>query len=130
MSCYVGKGDVAIVRVRKDVMLLRERGKMAILFPGKLDKYHRDYSLVNFKHDKSRFESQKVFHPKLRILYSGRFNCYLYNVIPLFGIIMEEGPLYLSFVKEKLRPRIIQYFMCTVPMHDRGQSNWPKPAEI
>ena len=29
------KGDMAIVRVRKDVMLLREKGKMVILFPRK-----------------------------------------------------------------------------------------------
>jgi len=52
------------------------------------------------------------------------------NVIPLFGIIIEKWPLYLALVKEKHRPEIIQFLLCTVLLPDRGQSNWPKPAEI
>jgi hypothetical protein len=49
---------MAIVRVRKDVTLLRENGDMAILFPRKEHKYHCDYSVINFKQDHSGFESQ------------------------------------------------------------------------
>ena len=32
------KWNVAVVRVRKDVMLMNEKGDMFILFPGKADK--------------------------------------------------------------------------------------------
>jgi len=60
------KGDMAIVRVRKDVMLLREEGKMVILFSCKTEKFHRTFSVYNFKHDHSGFESQKVFQSNLR----------------------------------------------------------------
>jgi hypothetical protein len=36
----------------------------------------------------------------------------------------------LAFVKEKHRPEIIEFLVCTVLLPDRGQSNWLKPAEI
>jgi hypothetical protein len=32
----------------------------------KADKFYRDWSIVNFKHDHSGFESQKAFQPELR----------------------------------------------------------------
>jgi hypothetical protein len=44
--------------------------------------------------------------------------------------MIEQWPLYLSFVKEKHRPEIIQFLMCTVLLPGRGQLNWPKNAEI
>jgi len=54
----------------------------------------------------------------------------LLNVIPLFGIIIEKWTIYLTFVKEKHRPEIIPYLMCSVLLTDGGQSNLTKPAEI
>ena len=59
------KGDMAILRIRKDVTLLKEKWNMAIIFPHKADKCHPDLS-VNFKQEHSGFESQEVFQPKLR----------------------------------------------------------------
>ena len=57
---------MAIVRVRKDVTLLSEKGKMAVLSPRKADTCHRYSSVVKFKHFNSGFESQKDFDPNLR----------------------------------------------------------------
>ena len=59
------KKDMAIVRVGKHVTLLRKNGDIAILFPRKVDKFHRDWSVINFKHDYSQFETQKAFQPKI-----------------------------------------------------------------
>ena len=33
-------------------------------------------------------------------------------------------------MREKHRPETIQFLLCTVLLHGRGQSDWPKPAEI
>ena len=41
------RGNMAIVRVCEDVMLLGEKGKISILFPRKADKCHRGYSVVD-----------------------------------------------------------------------------------
>ena len=46
------------------VMLLREKGDVAVLFPRTEDKYHCDYSIVIFEHDNSDFEFLKAFQPK------------------------------------------------------------------
>jgi hypothetical protein len=74
------KGDMAIVRVRKDATLLRGNGKMAILFT------HRDYHLFIVKRFNSGFESQTAFQAKLLPNMSSISSCAMILILPFSGL--------------------------------------------